>query len=764
MTPVRGWAGKRWFRTLTVPDCVSPRTYFASLIGPLLVSAALAVQLVLTAVLFVEPPGSPADLTRWGEVLFIPERDVVIFLAGIIVSALLSAGFVWTWNRRLRSAGSPSDRFLIGSLVTQAVAAVGGTVLFLTQFFAARADLVEGNAIRPSFPVAVAAIALLLVASALIGWRKPGAGEPKESRLQERLEGSRVGPIRPQPSLLDLLIPLVVVAVVYIPAWRLMSGRVFMEESLFHWDWFAMGPTLTFHHGGILGTDVYTMYGVAWPLLFNAIDPWIPISYGRMIQIGSLYTCIYFVGLYVLLRLLVHRPGLAALGTGLAIAHLFLAMGELVMWRFPSNTPMRWALDVWCLIALVLHWRSQRRIWAVAAGLAIGLALLVSTDTGLYLAAGVTFYWLGTLMISSQKPRLLLDAAVSVVAAWVVLLSGLLVASRGTLFSGAFWKGWLEPLLEFGAGFAQLPLATVPNTLTVVTFVFVALCYLVVLGYCINKLLHARASHFVVFNGSVALYGLLTLNHFVGRSGDFTVFRLYIPLVIIAVHLAGRAYGHAGNYVRGRWGPEGRTKILVRTPYVVAGLALVLLMVLPRSMLVDPLLEYPNLISNRLRGESPDGLCLLLEPKDLCGLDPRLEEPVATVRALSEKLEDLDRAGKRVAVIDESGSLFYLASDTAPWGRYPRVFVVLTTLQKLEEVTGSLEDDPPDYILTRRPVQPNTDVYERWWFTSFGLGPHPDSTYSDTWEGLLSVVRENYRLLSVQEPFGLWRYDQPPER
>lgn len=742
-----------------------PRTYFASLIGPLLVSAALGVQLVLTAVLLVEPPESPADLTRWGEILFMPERDVIVFLAGIIVAACLSAGFVWAWNRRLRSAGPPSDRFLIGSLVTQAVGSVGGTVLFLTQFFAARADLVEGMAIRPSFLVVVAAIGVLLVASALVGWRKTDGREPKESPFQEGLESSRPTPIPPQRSLLDLLIPLAVVAVVYIPAWRLMSGRLFMEESLFHWDWFAMGPTLTFHHGGILGTDVYTMYGVAWPLLFNAIEPWIPISYGRMIQIGSAYTCIYFIGLYVLLRLLVRRPGLAALGTGLAIAHLFLAMGDLVMWRFPSNTPMRWAVDVWCLIALVLHWRSQRRIWAVAAGLAVGLALLVSTDTGLYLAAAVAFYWLGTLMISSQKSRLLLDAAVSVVAAWVMLLSGLLIASRGTLFSGAFWKGWLEPLLEFGAGFAQLPLATTPNTLTVVTFVIVFFFYLVVLGYCINKLLHARASHFVVFNGSVALYGLLTLNHFVGRSGDYTVFRLYIPLVIIAVHLAGRASGHAGSYVHGRWGSRGRSRVLAGMPYVaVGGIVLVLLMVLPSTMLVDPVLEYPNLISNQLRGKTPDGLCLLREPKDLCGLDPRFEGPVETVRAISDELEELDRAGERVAVIDESGSLFYLASDTAPWGRYPRIFVVLTTVDKLEEITESLEDDPPDYILTRQPIQPDSELYDRWWFTSFGLGPNPDSTYSDTWEGLLSEVRANYRLQGVHEPFGLWRYDQPPPR
>ncbi len=128
---------------------------------------------------------------------------------------------------------------------------------------------------------------------------------------------------------------MVLVLLIYVPDWRQLAGRFFYEESLFHWDFFSMAPSLAFAHGKALGSDAYSMYGAGWPMLFGGSTRCVPLSYGRMIQIGSLYACIYVTGVYALLRLLIRRTWLAALGTAVILLQFFLWQGSAVIWRFP---------------------------------------------------------------------------------------------------------------------------------------------------------------------------------------------------------------------------------------------------------------------------------------------------------------------------------------------------------------------------------------------------------------------------------------------
>jgi hypothetical protein len=742
----------------------------AGLLGPALLSAALGVQMMLAALLLVKPPAKQTgENTIFGAYGVRPERDLAVYLGSIAFAFAVGVVLSWGWNRRVRLLDAPvSDRFLRSSLLAQSLVAVGGTAFCLIQFLRARTYLGRGMRVPAWYFATSAAVGAVSIAVGIAGTGNPGnkpadtkRRPPRESWEGEGTEGEEESGIDARAPLkfsaLDLIVPIGIVLLIYVPSWRQMSGKAFMEETLFHWDFFAMGPTLAFSHGKALGTEIYSLYGVGWAMVFSALRTWLPISYGRMIQIGSIYACIYLMGVYLFLRLQVRRPSLAAMGTGLVTLHFLLAMGGVVIWRFPSLTVLRSPFDIWCFVALVAHWRSRRRLWAVVAGAFVGLAVLFSTDTGLYLAASVGLYWLGTLWLRSDRKRHAADVIVSGVTGLAVAVAGLAIAGRGTILSAGFWKGWLEPILAFGGGFGMLPLATYPQKLPMTIFVVLFFAYLAIIGYGLIRLLHHRARHFEVLNGFLAIYGLFTLIKFVGYSLDLEVYRLWIPLALILTNLAGRASARAVVSAGQTWGDPRRSRVILKLPYAAAGLVVVLLLVaIPRFWLAEPLLTYPNLVSSTLHGSKPDGLCLMIHPMDICGLPPDLAGTAEQFRAIAGRLRDFSRSGKTFAVIDESGSLFYLASETAPWGRYSRLFPMMVRKEQVVQVKEFLKRHPPDLVVTRMPKQVG---YERWaWF---GLGPLPDSLFADTRDALLTVVRQRYRLETEMKPFEVWRLAYP---
>ncbi|HEX2177900.1 MAG TPA: hypothetical protein VHL54_00030, partial [Actinomycetota bacterium] len=554
-------------------------------------------------------------------------------------------------------------------------------------------------------------------------------------------------------SALDLLVPAAIFLVVFVPDARSLAGRSFLQESLLHWDFYAMGPALAFSHGRALATDAYAMYGLGWPALFGGLAGWMPLSFARMMQIGSLYACLYFAGFYLLLRLLVRRPGLAALGTGVAMLQLFLGFHSEVIWMAPSITVMRWPFDVWCLVALVLYSRTGGRPWALAAGLAIGLGIVFSTDTGLYLGAAAGLWWLATLWASPDRPGVMVDGLVAGAAGLAVLVAGLAVASRGTLFSEAFLRGWVEPLADYRGGFAQLPLSTFPNRATVALFAALFLGYLATLIWALARITAREAGVAETFFASVSVYGLLTLLHFVGRSYDHTPLRLLIPMVLLGAVAAGRALD---RYDAGPDGSARRHRVGRFGPLAVAGVGVVAALLLPHRWLVDPVAAYPSALRSAAVGTPDRRLCLLTDPDDICGLLAAMGPAVERVNAIAARLREADRAGRTVAVVDESGSLWYLAAGVAPAHRNPRMFIDIYREQKLRDTLEALRRDPPEVVLTRRALSPDDPALSAWPPGSFGLGPSPGSLYPDTWEAMTRFLGDRYRLEETLDPFEIW--------
>ncbi len=714
-----------------VPEGVSPARFFGYLAGPILLTASAGVQLILALMLLIDPPAPGADrLTAWGRMFFVPEREVDIYIAGVVATLGSCLLLAMIWGTLFgRSGRRPSRRLMVVGLAVRCAVAAGATMGFLGLWAGARTGIVAGN----DAPVlAFVLIALVTLAAAL----------PFELLLRGESEAAPVAvpgepPARPalRFSVLDLLVPALVFMLVFVPAGRQLAGRSFLADAFFHWDYYTMGPALAFSHGGALGTDVYTMYGLGWPAVFGMLPE---ISYGRLIQLSTLYACLYFSGVYLLMRLLVRRPLIAAAATGLAMLQLFLGMSDAVVWVLPSLTVLRWAFDVWCFAALVRYRNTRRPVWAVLAGAAVGASLVFSTDTGLYLAAAVAFYGICAARAGKQEALRLRDAAGCAVSALVVLLAGLAVAARGGVFGGEFWSGWLEPLRDYRGGFAQVSFEAGPSGFTVACFALLAIFYLSVAGRSLAGVLYRRAGVADLFSGTFAVYGLMNLLHFVGRSVDGTLPRLILPLVFVLAALGGDAYSRRAG--------------IVRSSVALALLAALLLG--PSSLLLDPVRAYPSLAAQVLRGRAPDGLCLMERPKDVCGLPEEFAGTVERFQEVAGRLETLKQQDRSVAVLDESGAILYLASGQKPFGRYPRMFLNMYSRQNLDRVTADLAGEEPDYVLTRKPLEASDPDFDT--LAYFGIGPREDTPYPDAWERLLAEVRRGYTLEEELVPFELW--------
>ena len=210
-------------------------------------------------------------------------------------------------------------------------------------------------------------------------WRLVWAKSPESASRFEQAY-LRVGKV------LRYAVPVFILLVLGVPpeSWRYLAGQFFGTDSCHHLNFFVMGPALSFAHGRAFGAEIYSQYGIGWPLLASALSRFGALTYGNLVGIEIVYGCIYYVALFCLLRTCFHQETWAAFGTVLAIYwQIFsgVSVGEAI-WQYPSSTLMRHPLDVWFFLALVMHQRSGRMLWAAGAGVAGGLGVFFETETG----------------------------------------------------------------------------------------------------------------------------------------------------------------------------------------------------------------------------------------------------------------------------------------------------------------------------------------------------------------------------------------------
>jgi hypothetical protein len=650
-------------------------------VGVVALAVSAGITALLAGLLFVRPP-RPGPLTIVGGFYVRPEWDVALYSGAGGLTVVLLALF---WRLRGRPNGWPAPALRgVAQVVISAVVAAAAVGAFLR----ARTPLLTGHAVAGRYRVVFAAALVLLGAAALLGRGLPS--------------GRRAAPTPALPFLkvnaFDVLFPAAAVAAVFAPAWGRLAGFTYQLDYMLHWDYFAMGPAIAFSHGQALGTDVHVFYGVGWPVLFAALSPVFALSYTHMIAVNVVVSCLYLVGAYVLLRMMTHDRALAGAGTMLVLVfHMFArsAAPFAPYWGFPSLGILRWSFDVWAFIALLRFQHTGDGRWAAAAGLIVGLAVVFETDTGVYLAAACAFYWACSVFLAPSARRLAKPGLVSAAVAAATLLLGLAIASRGTILRADFWSGWLENLGATSSGLSLLPITTGVGSRVVIAFVVMAATYLMLVSRALLLTARRRATGADVMLGALAAYGYLVLLYFVGRSTPYNLVRASIPFAFVFAILGAGVARSAALW----WPSTTRAARML----AVAGVAAVLV--------ANPVFrqyERHLAVAGTLAGGAlPEGhICLVEEPRDLCGLAPEFRRSADDVRGIAARLRALAPPGKNVAVLDQTGPMFHLASGTEPWGRFSPLFHEMLDQDRLDAVEATFRRSPPDVVVIRAGDQP----------------------------------------------------------
>ena len=639
-------------------------------------------------------------LTESGRYWIRPERDLPIYILGCALCVGTGAVFV--------------DRERVPNRLGRLSWWLGGTLLL------GELILWSGPAWlrREGLQLAVAA-----AGAGCIAWNwaisRPGS-DPEDQVLSEGFDTGRRFSLswKDAAVLMGLLLFLVVRDAPRV------AGGIFVGEEMHHWDFFAMAPTLGFQGGAALGRDVYTQYGVGWPMLFTAMGRLVPVSYALMITTASVLGAIYWSASYFLVRYFTnHRLfSLAVTVLGLTLS-LFCGMdrGNNV-WSWPSSTPMRAPFDVVLLLSTAIYLHRPTAGWAITSGFLLGISVLFGTDTGLFLGIGLLIFW-GALLWAIPTRERLGHFSFSSSAAILAGLTGFTIAGRALPDLG-FFKGLLEGVSAASGGLGSLPIADL-GARWIVVFAGMVIVYAGAVGQSLGRLFRRGSRPFDIWVMSSGTYGLLTLLVFVGRSHPYNLFHVsgffvVFSALLLARHLtAGLLFGS---------NPARRQSLLSKTAVCTGLVTAVVLLESPG------LAAYPGFWNPRHPNKT--SVSLRSRATDLTGLPETLRPYRQDFREATEYLRRQSNLGRSVAVLDGAGTVFYLESGVKPWGRYCPTFQFKTTFKAdVEEFQAVLLRSKPEVVLMSR----KSDTW-------------PRRLASEPWRRTRETVRQVY---SLTREFGL---------
>jgi hypothetical protein len=724
---------------LSAPTGVDLKRYHLCVLGPLALGLSTGLQFMMTALLLLGPSnyaGFVPQLIHYDKRTFRPEHDLQLFVGGILLALVAAGVMVWRWRLKLAVIEAPkaaasmaSSALLAGVLAATSMIVY---VLLLCAGWFSRDFGTANSAIRPPLSVLEAIAMLVPCAVALIcaaveleyGFCHSVESSKRSERW--RLSVNKV---------LRYAVPVFIVLALGVPPgkWCYLAGQFFRSDGCLHLNFFMMGPALSFVHGNAFGTEIYSLYGIGWPLLASLLSHFSALTYANLIGMEIVYGCVYYVAVFFLLRSCFKQELWAAFAAVLAIYwQVFSGMnsGD-VIWQFASSTIMRQPLDVWFFLALVMLQRSGRKRWAIAAGCACALGKFFETETGVYLVVTFAIYLVlqAGLAPSASAPAgkrggfiaLLLFCA----SAAVTSLPLFLYASRGTLFTRSFWHGWVEPLILYPAwGIFALPIAELPDA-PVVLFLVMVLLYVAVFAYASLKAMHRAASQGDVLLAPLAAYGLALLLLFVSRSHPFNLSHVMGPFAIMVAAVSFRACQLFSP-------PLEDTSF----PYALTG-GLFLLLFSKADFQ-----RYPSFLGSGLANTPTGGVSLQSNPPDIAGLPPAYGVFARDFQKLCSAVKTLAPDGKGVAILDPQDTLIYSAANARPWSRYTSLFQMTMTRQSLDDIRANLVTGLPHYVVVQ------------------GKSADRSPDWEFIWAPLYAAVTNRYRLDQTVGPYEIWRSDQ----
>ena len=346
--------------------------------------------------------------------------------------------------------------------------------------------------------------------------------------------------------------------------------------------------------------DVISQYGLGLPITVASLARFFGgFSYENVFRVLLWANMLYFVAWYFLLRCWLKSTAIAMMVILFAVKfQMFHANTYPFIFTYPSDTVIRYILDVIFFGLMLGHLKTGRLFFLWTASLVCGTAVFYMTTTGLSLALTWVFY-LASLAIFPQlgrtsKPWLVLPTCLGITVATTFVCFWL--AEGQHLFTADFWHNTQEFNNYFLSGFGDVLLQqniTDHQFLPLLIGILIPLVYMITLLLVGSLYFYRQSSTENLLAAFLAFYGLALYHYFMARPSGTSAYGIGLPYVFLL-----------GFWIR-EWTQAMAPKIrknIILICMVMAGYALVTnynyvsypnIWNVSRNPLVDPLVVSP---------------------------------------------------------------------------------------------------------------------------------------------------------------------------
>jgi len=342
----------------------------------------------------------------------------------------------------------------------------------------------------------------------------------------------------------DALVPVLLIACLWVPDVQKALGRVFVWDQFRNWDSLMMLPGWGYLHGQGLNTDIISSWGMGAVIFISRCTRILGgFDYAHVLTLLMGMAIIYYGLLYVFLRAWLRSVLLAASLVAIAVKiQMFHSGITPLIWIFPQDTPVRHWLDLSVLWYLWQHARRGQNKYLLWVASTTGAALAWQFSTGLCLLAAFWGYLIFLLMVHEyrslmasrfQDVRRVFFYSIMPLAMMVVIL---FLLQGSAVFQAQFWKNLIEPIKMFLQGVGTLSFYACLYDRHFFAFiagfvipVIYAWTLIIIAGLGFSK----RALREDLFLVPVCIYGLCLYTHYLAHSSISHYYAVGVPVVMV---------------------------------------------------------------------------------------------------------------------------------------------------------------------------------------------------------------------------------------
>lgn len=206
----------------------------------------------------------------------------------------------------------------------------------------------------------------------------------------------------------NMLIPVIIGAVIYVPDIDRVLALMFIGEQFHHFDFFIMSPGWGIVSGGVPYVDVISQYGLGLPIVLSSLTKFLgSFSYHHAFLVIMWLTIMYFVMMYFFLKSWARSAVISFIAFLLAFrVHMFHYGVSPLIWIYPSATSIRFFFDIVFFMALLKHLRTSKTGYLLLAGVWAGMAIFWMTSTGVFMTATFFFYLIAVFLQKDTRPTI----------------------------------------------------------------------------------------------------------------------------------------------------------------------------------------------------------------------------------------------------------------------------------------------------------------------------------------------------------------------